>query len=392
MRSVAGHRGNASISTQNPDADMNPPPLNIARVITRLPQGGIELRMAAILPRLAAAGCRCRALCIHERGPVAEMLEDAGIPVDLIRFDSRFSPRGIRQMAAWLREHQVDVLHAHMYRSYMPATIAAHLARTPVMLGQVHNVDTWDSWRQRAMDRLLWRWRTGMLAVSEEVKRDVTETLGCPEDFVRVLYNGIDLERFEHAPFEMQLRAELGCPPGGALAVVVARLHPQKNHRLLLSALRRLGDARKDFKAALIGEGKMEDELRALTQEWGLSDCVRFAGLRDDVERYYKAADFAILPSDKEGFSNVVIEAMAGGCPVVATDVGGNREAILDGVTGYIVPPNDEAALAAALEKMLAEPKRREEMAKAAVERARVFSLDAMAEATLRIYRETLDE
>ena len=358
---------------------------NICRVITRLPRGGIELRLAAILPKLQEF-FNVRVAVIHERGEIADRIEASGIPVDLIKFKSRLSPAGLRMMRGYFEEHKIDLVHAHMYRSYIPATIAARRAKVPVMLGQIHNTDTWDTKRQKLLDRLLWRWRSGMLAVSQKVREDVCGTLGCPEEFVRLLYNGVEIERFKNAPVDLNIRREFGVGSGELLAVVVARLHSQKNHAMLLKAMKKVSANSPKLKLAIIGDGRIREELEQQAAELKLGDAVFFAGMRDDIDRIYRSADFSILPSDKEGFSNTVIESMAAGCPIIATDVGGNREAIIDGETGIITPPKDEVALIQAIEKLQTHSALRENMSAAGPLRAEVFSLDAMVEQTRELY------
>ena len=364
---------------------------NICRVITRLPVGGIERRLVAVLPRLNTPPFSVRLACLHERGALADELEAAGVPVDLVKLRSRLSPTGLRSLAAYFRQHRIDLVHAHMYRSNTPATIAGRLAGIKCVLAQVHNTGTWETLRQRLMDRLLNHFRTGMIAVSRRVQDDVCHQFGCPPEFVHLLYNGVDVAPFRDAPVDLALKQELGVKPGEVAAVVVARLHPQKNHALLLKSIQQLGEKADKLKVILVGDGSHESELRKLAEELEVASRVIFVGQRDDVARFYKFADFSILPSLKEGFSNTVIESMIVGCPVIATDVGGNREAIVDGETGLIVPSGDQAALARAIQELLENPARCRKMSQAASLRGEIFSLEAMLEATRSLYLSLLE-
>jgi len=201
---------------------------HVARIITWLPPGGIERRMIALLPLLNQPPFRVSVVCLRERGALADSLEQAGVPVIVLPLRSRLDPRGLRTLARWMRDEHVDLVHSHMYRSNVPATIAARIARVRVVLCQVHNIDTWETRRQRWMDRLLLRWRTAMIAVSEEVKRDIAANLRCPPERIHVLYNGVDLQEFASLRPDPQLRNQLHIPEGRRLVVVVARLVPQK--------------------------------------------------------------------------------------------------------------------------------------------------------------------
>jgi len=365
--------------------------VNVCRVITRLPRvGGIEERLAAIAPRLNEGGFRVRVVVIHERGGLSDEIEASGVPVDFVRLKSRLSPSGLRALAAYFREHEVDIVHAHMYRSYIPSSIAAGMARTPVMLGQVHNIDTWESPRQLWLDRALWRWRTGTIVVSERVKENVIDALGCPAECVHVLYNGIDTAKFRDAAVVPELRRELGIADGETVAVVVARLHAKKNHALLLRALSEAGDDAGNLRVVVVGDGAEESNLKRMAQDLGLARRVIFVGPRSDVERFFKMADFSALPSLKEGFSNAVIESLAAGCPVIATDVGGNREAILDGRTGLLVPSGESGPLSDAIVQFAGDADLRRRMSEACALRAEDFSLDAMVHTTRELYTRLL--
>jgi glycosyltransferase involved in cell wall biosynthesis len=365
---------------------------HVARVITWLPPGGIERRMAAVLPRLNQPPFRVSVVCLRERGLLADELERAGVPVAVIPLRSRLEPRGLRALAQWMRDARVDLVHAHMYRSNVPATIAARMAGVRTVLCQVHNVNTWETWRQRWMDRLLLRWRAAMIAVSEEVKRDVVTNLRCSPDRVRVLYNGIDLEEYGSARPDPELRRSLGIGDGKRLIVVLARLVPQKGHIRLLRALEAVRGELPPTQVLLVGEGKMYDALVREVQTRRLNDMVLFAGHRDDAPKILALADLSVLTSDREGFSNAIVESLAAGVPVVATNVGGNCEAIVDGESGLLVDPHDTHGIGQAVKKLLGDETLRQRMSEAARLRAKRFGLDQMVEETRRLYLEHLKE
>jgi glycosyltransferase involved in cell wall biosynthesis len=363
---------------------------HVARVITWLPSGGIERRMAAILPRLNRPPFHVTAVCLRERGLLADSLEQAGVRVVVLPMRSRLEPQGLRTLARWMRDERVDLVHSHMYRSNVPATIAARMAGVRVVLCQVHNISTWETWRQRWMDRLLMRWRTAMIAVSEEVKRDVVANLRCPPERVRVLYNGIDLGEYGSTRPDADLRRRLGVPDGRRLVVVLARLVPQKGHQRLLRAIETARNELPPTHVLLVGEGKMREALERELVARRLNDMVTLTGHRDDVAQILALADVSVLASDREGFSNALVESLAAGVPVVATNVGGNREAIVDGECGLLVEPHDIEGLGQALRRLLTDEPLRLRMSQAARERARRFGLDEMVEKTCRLYRELL--
>jgi len=356
----------------------NPRPLNILRVITWLPVGGIERKILAVLPRLDRERFRVRLVCLRERGPLANELETLGVPVDECPMRSRLSPSGILGLSALMRKHRIDIVHAHMYRSAVPATIAARLARVPVVITQLHNVDTWETRRQRWLDSFLCRWRSAVVAVSECVRRDITRNLSIPEEKVHVLYNGVDVERFGGGGRRAATRAALGLRPDDVAIIYHGRLVSQKNPEALVKIAAEVAQRRKGVVVLVAGDGPRREDLERLAAEKNVSGLIRFLGRRDDIPDLLQAADIYVLPSLKEGFSNALVEAMAAGLPAVATDVGGNAEAVEHGRSGWIVPPRDDGLLLNAVAALVDDAAERARMSQEARRRARFFSIENM--------------
>ncbi|MBN1476941.1 glycosyltransferase [Candidatus Sumerlaeota bacterium] len=365
-----------------------PSPLRLVRLITWLPIGGIERRLVATLPRIDREIFAPEVICLRERGPLAEDLERAGIPVHVLPLRSRLSPIGLWRLSRRLRG--ADIVHSHMYRSNVPGTVAARLARVPVVVGHIHNVDTWERHNQRRWDRLTARRRAATIAVSHGVQRNFCETLGLDAALVPVIHNGIDLTPFETPMDRTAARGELGLGEGTVALICAARLHRQKNHRGLLEAVASLPSDLPPWFLLLAGDGGERESLEQMVVQRGLGSRVRFLRSRDDVPRILRACDVAVLASEKEGFSNVVLESLAAGLPVVATDVGGNAEAIEEGESGSLVPRGDMRALADRLARLIADAELRRRMGERARQRARAFSLEEMIRKTECLYLETL--
>lgn len=368
--------------------------INILRVITWLPVGGIERRLVSVLPRLNRERFNVRLVCIRERGKLADELEAAGIPVDLIPFEKRWDPKGLYQLARLMREHRIDVVHSHMYRSNVPATVAARLAGVRNVWCQVHNVHTWETTRQVWMDRFLNRWRSGMIAVSERVRQDVIETLQIDPRRVRLIYNGVELERFIEARARREeVRQREGVDEGQRVFLFSARLVEQKRPQDFLEAFGRLqlapgGDR---LRAWILGDGPLKPRLEELAKQLPKPTNVKFFGKRDDVEDFLAAADVFVLPSTKEGFSNALVEAMASGLAIIASRVGGNPEAIRDGRDGLVVPPLDVDRLTEAIGRINEDHELRRGLAQSAMQRAQMFSQDRMIKAIEDLYKENFE-
>jgi glycosyltransferase involved in cell wall biosynthesis len=198
-----------------------------------------------------------------------------------------------------------------------------------------------------------------VVANSEAVRQDAIGTEDLPPEKVSVIYNGLDLARYDRVADETVrgLRQQLGLG-AGPVVIVVANLIAYKGHEYFLQAWAQVCRVFTDGVALLVGDGPVRKEREADARALGLEPRVRFLGIRRDVPALLAAADLLVHPSLQEGFCNAVIEAMAAARPVVATDVGGNREAVVDGETGLLVPAADPDRLAAATLGVLEQPDR----------------------------------
>jgi len=229
-----------------------------------------------------------------------------------------------------------------------------------------------------------------MIAVSKQVKRDIMVKLRCSPGQVRVLYNGINIREYGSAWYPYALRHDLGIPEGHRVVVMLARLVAQKKHTRFLQALETIRNDLPPIRVLLVGKGELLEALKHEVEERQLNDIVLFAGHRNDIPQILALSDLSVLTSDREGFSNAIVESLAAGVPVVATDVGGNSEAIVDGECGFLVKPDDQTGLAEALKTVLTNDRLRQHMSKAASQRAHRFSLDRMLMETRRLYLEVL--
>ena len=187
------------------------------------------------------------------------------------------------------------------------------------------------------------------------------------------------------------LRREFGIPHGAPLVVCVARLEPEKGHRTLLQALARVRAGRPDLRALIVGEGSQRQALEEAARELGIAQAVQFTGFREDARTAIAAADVFALTSPAEPFGLVLIEAMALGRPVVATDAGGPREIVVSGETGRLTPPDDPQAVADALSDLIARPDERLRMGRNGRRRYEDhYTTRRMAEQTLAVYQAAL--
>jgi glycosyltransferase involved in cell wall biosynthesis len=299
-------------------------------------------------------------------GSAVRRLERTGLPVCVI--DEPDDEAAIEAMAAHLAAVDADVVHGHMHRAEIVGTqaalrLAARGRRRPFVVNTVHSSRV-RSEEDRALLRRLTPRMDHLMAVSRAIVRKIEDEgrLGAP---ISLIYNGVDLQRYDHQEACCTLRAEYDIPEGAPIVGVVARLEPEKGHPTLLEAWPRVLASVPDAHLLVVGEGGRRDELQALAASLGLLGSnpanprselgrrVVFTGRRDDVPAITAALDVAVLPSYREAQGLSILEAMALSRPVVASAVGGIPEMIEDGRSGLLVPPHDEVTLARAITRLL---------------------------------------
>ena len=362
--------------------------INILRIITWLPVGGIERRIVALLPKLDRDKFNVSLCCIKRPGILADELEKAGVPVHLLPIRSRLNPIDLWKLAKLIKTLKIDIVHTHMYRSNVPGVIAAKLAHIPIIISNVHTINEWESTRQLLMDKFLMRFRSRMVAVSEEVRDCIIKRTKITPEKCIVIYNGVDLSKFQSIQLPDESYYEsLGLKRNDKIIIMAARLVKIKNHSCLFRAAKKVLEYFPNVKFLLVGDGVLRDELKAEVENLGIKNNVIFAGVRDDMEKLYAISHISVLPSNREGFSNVIVESMASGLPVIATDVGGNSEAIMDGQNGYIIKRDDDKMLTERIITLLKDENLRKKMTDESTKRAELFSLEKMRDKTEELYQ-----
>ncbi len=367
-------------------------PINVIRVISDLPVGGVEKRLLELLPKLRPE-YNVRVCCIREKDELAPEFEKAGVPVDLCYFMSRLHPWSLYKMASYLKKVNAHIVHTHMYRPNISGVLAAKLAGVPVIISNIHNVEHWDNPRQMRQDARFVRFRHKIIAVSGAVKEDYIKNTDADPDKCTVIYNGTDLDKFSPRTKDPELMREFDLM-GKRVVGIIARLVPQKDILTYLLCAAEIKKKIANIRFLVVGEEEGNTGLRKKLEEQAveldLKDEVIFTGKRRDIADILSLFDVGVQSSLREGFSNVVVETMAMGVPMVATDVGGNAEAIEDGKSGFIVPHSKPDLLADKVVKILTDSKLASHMGSQARLRAKQFSLETMVEKTKNLYHTLL--
>jgi glycosyltransferase involved in cell wall biosynthesis len=362
----------------------------VLQLITRLPVGGAERLIADTVRKLDRSRYDPVVCCIQARGEMATEIERSGVPVICIeRMQSkRFDWGAVGVLERLLASERIALVHAHLYHANLYGRLACLRAGVPAVVS-VHNTYTAPKLHRRLINRFLARSTKRVIAVSEDIKRDLMRHDGIPAERIVVIANGVDFERLSSSLTRAQARQRLGIAETTLALGCVARLEEQKGHRFLLEAMSQLRDL--PVRLFLIGDGRLRADLEQRAASLGVADAVRFLGLRSDVPAILPALDLYAMPSLWEGLSIALLEAMAAGLPVVATDVGGVRQVLGEEQCGVRVSPGNAGELAQAIRALAASPGRRAALGAHARRRAlERFSLDATLAALTAVYEEAL--
>jgi glycosyltransferase involved in cell wall biosynthesis len=262
-----------------------------------------------------------------------------------------------------LRGARPDLVHTHLTYANVAGGIAARLARRRI-IASLHNVDV-NQHKHAAAKRWIeagtLRWAADrIIIVAEGARKLAARNYRLPSGRLVALPNALDpaTVRLPEGYDPSATRRALGVQPGQSLIAVVARLDPRKGHDVLFQAAAALRSRHARARYLLIGAGPAESALRREADRLGLSGQVVFLGVRHDVPAILAASDLFVLPSRNEGLSQALLEAMALGTPVVATDVGGTADVVQPEQTGWLVAPGDSTALACAMDAALGNPSR----------------------------------
>lgn len=327
--------------------------VRVVEVMATGTNGGAQEHVYSLVTRLDPARYDVRIVSLSPGSSVRRM-QRAGLDVRVI--DEPDDAAAVRALAAELAPFRAEVVHNHMFRAEIVGTRAALLlgergCRRPAVISTVHSSRV-RSCEDREALRNLTPLMDHLIAVSRAIERKIADEgrLGVP---VSLIYNGVELQRYDHQEPCCTLHDEYGIPADGEIVGVVARLAPEKGHRTLLEAWPAVLEAVPGAWLLVVGEGSECESLKTQARVLGVAGRVVFTGRREDVPAVTAALDVAVLPSYREAQGLSVLEAMALGRPVVASAVGGIPEMIDDGVTGLLVPPGDPDALAAAIVRLL---------------------------------------
>jgi glycosyltransferase involved in cell wall biosynthesis len=364
-------------SLEDPQDDPEPP--HVLLVLDQFPKtlgGGerIVLKLAALLPNY---GYRASILTFSAH-PESAGLQSPPCPVYLLPLQRTYDLAALRaalELRRFLKQQRIQIVQTFFESSDLWAGFVTKAMSDAKLIWSRRDMGILRASKHHVAYRLMSSMPDRVFAVSEEVRQHCVVVDRIKPTLVETVYNGIDV-----ADWDMVVAPAKA--PGAFVVATVGNIRRVKGHDIFIKAAASVAAQFPRISFKIAGDVLEPDyfvELQTLIRNLNLSERFHFVGGVTDLREYLSTADIFVLPSRSEGFSNAIVEAMAASLPVVATDVGGNTEAVTDGVSGLIVPSEDPAALAAAITRLLSDPAKAEEMGAAGKKLAsEKFTTDAM--------------
>ena len=372
-------------------------PLPILHIVPKLSTwGGVGNQLLLLLKNYARDEFLPIVCSLRDKGVVGEEIEDLGIEVICLNRDFKrgFYWTVVKELRTLMKQRNIQIVRTHEYRANLHGRLAALLAKVPCIVGSVHNVYNARDKKlnRRILNRYLGIFTDRVVAVSEEVKKEIVRYDSVPENKVAVIYNGVDRKRFVDIDAQ-SIRSEFHIPKSTPIIGTVGRFFPQKGQKYLLEAVAKVRNKFPHIAVFVIGDGSLKEELQDHTKKLNIEQNIIFTGVRRDIPALLAAMDIFIFPSLWEGFGNALVEAMAAGKPIIATDIPSVREILDSGKSGIVVPPANSEAIARSLDLLLSDRALAENLGNAARERAlSSFTIDSTVRGYSSLYRSILEQ
>ncbi|MEC4683895.1 MAG: glycosyltransferase [Nitrospirota bacterium] len=362
--------------------------VSVCHILPALPAHGAEQLLVDLLKNFDRDRFDLSVILISEEGPLAREVRNLGIPVHLFLRKSRFDFSVLGKIRSHVLENRIDIVHTHLITADLWGRLALVGTKTR-LVSTAHNVFFNFGRIQSLLDHALSHITDAIICVSSRVRTSLRHEGRLSPHRLVVIDNGIDFSRMETSVTREESRKSLLLGGDDFVLGIIGRLSPVKNHSRLLGAVARVLKEHDwpNLKLLVVGEGELDSMLRDEVRSLGISDHVRFLGLRRDIPAILKALDALVIPSTREGLPIVLLEAMKAKLPVIATGVGGIPDVIEDGKTGILVDPVS-GNLAEAIVRLHDDPVLRATLGHAAEEYVnRKFNVRHIVDQYSRLYR-----
>lgn len=358
-------------------------------VVLSLGVGGAEKLVYDMVRHPSLQGRRPVICCLDRLGQLGEKLQDEGFSVYFPKRKKGFDSGLIFWLRDILRKEQIDIVHAHQYTPLFYTVPAAKMEGNIKVVYTEHGRFYPDGrrWKRYLINPLLALGVDHIVSISESTRNAMHRYDNFPLKRIRVVHNGVAFQKMFPDIDLKAKRRSLGLDEHSRIIGSAGRLDGIKNYPMMLRAFQQLLGKIPDTYLLIAGRGSLENELRNLSNDMGIAERVRFLGLRFDLSEIYRLFEVFVLSSFTEGISISILEAMSSGIPVVATNVGGNPEVIVDGVTGNLVPLHDDNVMAMKILELLSDRCMANQFGERGRERARrQFSFDGMMDSYRELY------
>jgi len=359
----------------------------LLHIIPTLVRGGAEKQLALLAGGLAQRGQDVHVAVLTHTGPLEADLRKAGVPLTMIDKRWKLDPGAYWRLRKLIRSLRPEIVHTWLFAANAYGRQAAIAAGVKHIVAGERCVDRWKGTIQLSIDRVLAR-RTERIVTNSSGVREFYTAQGIPAEKFTVIPNGIGPYQPAERVSREELLEELKLPGDARLIGAIGRLWPQKRMKDLIWAADLLKSAREDSHLVIIGDGPQRWRLERYRDQNLVADRVHLLGERSDVPRFLPHLDCLWLASEYEGQSNAIMEAMSAAVPVVATDIPGNRDLVLPGQTGYLVPVGDRAAFTRHTHELLSDAALARRLGEAGRQRMLAeFTVEQMIERHLALYR-----
>lgn len=319
----------------------------ILHVVISMVVGGAERLVYDMVRYPAFADNPPVVCCMDSLGELGEKLQEQGYRVYCKGRKPGFDWSVIGWLCSIIREEFVDVVHAHQYSPLVYAAPAAFFSGRKKVVYTEHGrfYPERKSWKRVLVNPILALAVQRLVSISKATAEAMVSYDNFPRHRIQVIHNGIDISRMNPSFDIKAKRLELGLSENCRIIGTAARLNSIKNIPMMLRSFKLVLQKIPDCYLVIAGQGEDEENLKSMVQELGIADKVKFIGLRFDLPEIYQLLEVFLLTSFSEGISVTLLEAMASGVPAVVTDVGGNREVVVDGETGFLVSVDDDGLL-----------------------------------------------
>ncbi|MFP5274702.1 glycosyltransferase [Coleofasciculus sp.] len=356
--------------------------------------GGADQQILYLVRTLLKRGYEIQIVSMTPLGAMGKEAQSEGLPIQSLNMKRGVpDPKAIFKLARILHQLQPDILHSHMVHANFLARVSRLFSNVPVLVCTAHNINEGNRWRE-----VIYYLTDSLCEITTQVSQAGAERYvnikAVPTTKNRVIPNGIDIQKFKpNLEAKQRLRHELSLERQ-FIGLAVGRFRPPKDYPNLLQAFSRIKVNSINTVLIIVGEGSLKPEMKALGKTIGIHEQVKFLEPRRDIPDLMNIADVYVMSSAWEGMPMVLLEAASVGLPIVATDVGGNREIVLDGKNGFLVPPRHPDALAQALERMMnLSPQERQQMGQFSRKHVELnYSIERVVDRWEELYQQLLDK